>query len=176
MESASPNGSGGLIAPSAGMILGVRAGLKPAPTYITWGMRTMVKPRLPIRRFDVFAEYNRRKALADGIPEDDAEGYGLWVAKVVASRRFGSGVFSQAPSKVRESAPREPGEAEQAERSKWHSLGGEPQTDELFEKEIVNRMGREFYDTVFAPAIAQAVAEDRSYNAIRDAIRKDWRP
>ena len=131
----------------------------------------MVKPRLPIRRFDVFAEYNRRKALADGIPEDEAAGYGLWVAKVVASRRFGSGVFSQAPSKVRE-----PDEAAQAERPKWHSLGGEPQTDDLFEKEIVHRMGQEFYDTVFAPAIAQAVAEDRSYNAIRDTIRKDWRP
>jgi hypothetical protein len=37
-------------------------------------------------------------------------------------------------------------------------------------------MGREFYDTVFAPAIAQAVAEDRTYNSIRDTIRKDWRP
>jgi hypothetical protein len=139
-------------------------------------MGTMVKPRLPIRRFDVFAEYNRRKALADGIPADEAAGYGLWVAKVVASRRFGGGISSQAPSKVRESAPREPEEEAQAERPKWHSLGGEPQTDELFEKEIVNRMGREFYDTVFAPAIAQAVAEDRSYNAIRDTIRKDWRP
>ena len=136
----------------------------------------MVNPRLPIRRFDVFAEYNRRKALADGIPADEAAGYGLWVAKVVASRRFGSGISSQAPSQVRESAPHEPGEAEEPKRPKWHSLGGEPQTDDLFEKEIVNRMGREFYDTVFAPAIAQAVAEDRTYNSIRDTIRKDWRP
>jgi hypothetical protein len=139
-------------------------------------METMVKPRLPIRRFDVFAEYNRRKALADGMPPDEAAGYGLWVAKVVASRRFGSGISSQAPSKVRESAGQEPGEVEETKRPKWHSLGGEPQTADLFEKEIVNRMGREFYDTVFAPAIAQAVAEDRSYNAIRDTIRKDWRP
>jgi hypothetical protein len=139
-------------------------------------MGTMVKPRLPIRRFDVFAEYNRRKALDDGITPDEAAGYGLWVAKVVASRRFGSGISSQAPSQVRESAPHEPGEAEEPKRPKWHSLGGEPQTDDLFEKEIVNRMGREFYDTVFAPAIAQAVAEDRTYNSIRDTIRKDWRP
>jgi hypothetical protein len=37
-------------------------------------------------------------------------------------------------------------------------------------------MGREFYDTVFAPAIAQAVSEGRAYNAIRDTIRKDWTP
>jgi hypothetical protein len=139
-------------------------------------METMVKPRLPIRRFDVFAEYNRRKALADGMPPDEAAGYGLWVAKVVASRRFGSGISSQAPSKVRESAGQEPGEVEETKRPKWHSLGGEPQTADLFEKEIVNRMGREFYDTVFAPAIAQAVAEDRTYNSIRDTIRKDWRP
>jgi hypothetical protein len=135
-----------------------------------------VKPRLPIRRFDVSAQYNRRKALADGMPPDEAAGYGLWVAKVVASRRFGSGISSQAPSKVRESAGQEPGEVEETKRPKWHSLGGEPQTADLFEKEIVNRMGREFYDTVFAPAIAQAVAEDRTYNSIRDTIRKDWRP
>ena len=48
-------------------------------------------PKAPIRRFDVFAEYTRQKALQDGMPEDEAAGYGLWVAKVVASRRYGGG-------------------------------------------------------------------------------------
>jgi len=134
-------------------------------------------PRAPIRRFDVFAEYNRQKAIADGVPPDEAEGYGLWVAKVVASRSFGGSISSQPPSKVREQAhAREAqGAPETAEpRPKWHALKGEPQTDELFQDQIVKRMGREFYETVFAPAIAKALSEGRTYNAIRDTIRKDW--
>jgi hypothetical protein len=137
----------------------------------------MDHPRAPIRRFDVFAEYSRQKAIADGVPPDEAEGYGLWVAKVVASRSFGGGISSQPPSKVREQAhAREaqdaPGAAEA--RAKWHTLKGEPQTDELFQDQIVKRMGREFYETVFVPAIAKAVSEGRAYNAIRDTIRKNW--
>jgi hypothetical protein len=141
---------------------------------------SMDRPRAPIRRFDVFAEYNRQKAIADGVPPDEAEGYGLWVAKVVASRSFGGSISSQAPSKVREQAhAREAQDATDSgstARPKWHALKGEPQTDELFQDQIVQRMGREFYDTVFAPAIAQAVSEGRAYNAIRDTIRKDWTP
>src|ERR671916_1887382 len=46
-------------------------------------------PQAPIRRFDVFAEVNRLNALAEGRPEDEAKGYGIWLAKVVAGRRFG---------------------------------------------------------------------------------------
>ena len=33
------------------------------------------KPKMPIRRFDVFAEYTKQKAIVDGMPEDEAEGY-----------------------------------------------------------------------------------------------------
>jgi hypothetical protein len=46
-----------------------------------------MKPERPIRRFDVFAEYRRQEAEEKGRPEDEATGYGLWVAKVVAARR-----------------------------------------------------------------------------------------
>jgi hypothetical protein len=135
----------------------------------------VVKPRAPIRRFDVFAEYNRQKAMQEGSPADEAAGYGLWVAKVVASRRFGGGL-SQQPSKGRD---RETGEAEgreQAAKPKWHALDGKPQTDELFHDEVVRRMGQEFYDQVFEPALRQAVQEDRTYTSIRDTIRRDWKP
>jgi hypothetical protein len=133
-------------------------------------------PKAPIRRFDVFAEYTRQKALQDGMAEDEAAGYGLWVAKVVASRRYGGGP----PPPPRKKEGEKGAEAEEAEpkkpRKKWHDLGGEDQTDEMFEKEIVNRMGRHFYNTVFAPAIEDALAEDKSYQSIRDTIRKDWKP
>jgi hypothetical protein len=132
-----------------------------------------LRPRLPIRRFDVFAEYNRLRGLTRGLDEPRAKGYGLWVAKVVASgggRRGGAKV-----------EPGEAGElAGQAQRETpalgWHFLGDEPQTDALFDREIVQRMGPEFYRIVFAPAIDQAYEQGKSYEGIRDTIRKDWKP
>ena len=137
----------------------------------------LLLPRRPIRRFDVFAEYSRQEALAKGVLTDEAAGYGLWVAKVVAS---GGG---RGRSPVHRAAPREgAGSARTAEGAtteqdaKWHYLGDEPQTDALFEQEIVARMGREFYDTVFVPAIADAIRQRKSYQAIRDTIRRDWTP
>ena len=41
-----------------------------------------------IRRFDVFAEFNKQKKEAEGYPTDVAKGEGLWLAKLTASRRF----------------------------------------------------------------------------------------
>jgi hypothetical protein len=37
-------------------------------------------------------------------------------------------------------------------------------------------MGADFYGEVFEPAIRQARAHGRSYESIRDAIRRSWRP
>lgn len=140
------------------------------------GNGEQLRPRLPIRRFDVFAEYNRQKAIEDGVPSDEAMGYGLWVAKVVASRSFGRSALSKPPSEHHK-MDGEAGEGDETpQKPKWHSLEGKPQTDELFEKEIVRRMGSKFYHDVFVPAIEQAIAQDRSYTSIRDTIRKEWRP
>ena len=136
----------------------------------------MLKPRAPIRRFDVFAEYNRDKAIEDGMPPDEAEGHGLWVAKVVASRRFGGGLVSQPPPKGSTQAKQDEEEEKEPEKPKWRTLDGKPQTDEMFYDEIVKRMGKEFYETVFQPAIEQAVKEDRTYQSIRDTIRREWKP
>jgi hypothetical protein len=136
-----------------------------------------MNPRLPVRRFDVFAEYTKQKAMKDGMPEDEAEGYGLWVAKVVAARRYGGGPPPPKPKKGDGAAKEEESEAaEKRPKEKWHSLDGEDQTDELFEKEIVNRMGSQFYNTVFMPAIEEAIAQGKSYTSIRDTIRKEWKP
>ncbi|MEA2573883.1 MAG: hypothetical protein QOH93_1181 [Chloroflexia bacterium] len=142
------------------------------------GQSEQLHPRLPIRRFDVFAEYNRQKAIEDGVPPDEAMGYGLWVAKVVASRSFGRSALSKPPSELQKLREGEAGEGDgdaEPDKPKWHSLEGKPQTDELFEKEIVRRMGSDFYYNVFVPAIEQALAEGRSYQSIRDTIRKDWK-
>ena len=138
----------------------------------------MLKPRMPVRRFDVFAEYTRQKALQKGTPSDEAKGYGLWVAKVVASGGGRSSALRNPPGKGKGGDHKDGAEEEgQAEKGpKWHTLGDEEQTDELFEKEIVKRMGEHFYETVFVPAIEEAVAQDRTYQSIRDTIRRDWKP
>jgi hypothetical protein len=132
-------------------------------------------PLHPIRRFDVFAETKRLEALAHGEPEDVAKGYGIRIAKIVASRRFGGA------KKTHREEPPEPG-APPRNRfrgevgGKFQTLSGEPQTDETFDREIIDRMGPAFYDEIFSPAVSEALAEGRKYEQFRDTIRKDWKP
>jgi len=134
-----------------------------------------LKPERQIRRFDVFAEYRKQQEEEKGHPEDEAMGYGLWVAKVVASRRFG-------PSRGSGPPPSGPGSAggrlaDDPDRpEKFKSLSGEVQTDDLFDREVVGRMGEQFYRDVFAPTIEQHFDRGDSYQAIRDFVRKDWKP
>ncbi len=139
--------------------------------------RADLKPERPIRRFDVFAEYRKQDEERKGLPEDEAMGYGLWVAKVVAARRFG-GTLKERQEKGKERGKDGGDRDDRRDRlvdGKWHALDGEPQTDALFQKEIVERMGHTFYHTVFAPAIEAAHKAGKSYESIRDAIRKDWK-
>jgi hypothetical protein len=128
-------------------------------------MAVQIKPSKPIRRFDIFAEYRKLDAQDDGMPVDQAKGYGLWVAKVVASRTF-----------RRERKPERSKEGEPKRRRKWHVLSGERQTDKLFDHEIVARMGAEFYKEVFAPAIREARSRGQEYESIRDRLRRRWKP
>src|SRR5919204_541160 len=82
------------------------------------------KPASNIRRFDVFAEYRKQEEQDKGMPADQAKGYGLWVAKVVAARKFGRLKDRERPSEA---------EAKRRRRRKWHVLSGEAQTDRLFD-------------------------------------------
>jgi hypothetical protein len=126
-------------------------------------------PHQPIRRFDVFAEYTRQERREKGFPEDQAKGYGIWLAKVVASRRFGqkSPAESTKPAQERDRSEEEP---------TFRSVGDELQTDETFDDDFIDRMGARFYDAVFVPAITEARAEGKSYETIRDTIRRGWKP
>lgn len=134
-----------------------------------------LKPKSGVRRFDVFAEYTRQEREEKGYPEDEAKGYGLWLAKVVAARRFGQqGQGKGEGSKARRKLDAEAGD--EAEEPKFRSVGDEVQTDELFDRDIIGRMGTRFYDEVFVPAITAARKEGKSYETIRDAIRQEWKP
>ncbi len=137
------------------------------------GERTAPKPRQAVRRFDVFPEVNRLEALADGKPEDEAKGYGVWLAKVVAGRRFGrKGDRTERPRILQEGATA----PDDASGGKFRHVGDELETDETFDREIVERMGRDFYAQVFAPTIRAAVERGEKYEQIRDSIRADWKP
>lgn len=136
--------------------------------------RPELHPLQPIRRFDVFAETKRREALARGAAEDVAKGYGIRIAKVVASRRFGGAPKSRHETKdeSREST----GPLGLAPGEKFRALDDELQTDETFDHEIIARMGRQFYERVFSPAVGDALDAGRKYEQFRDNIRKDWKP
>jgi hypothetical protein len=134
------------------------------------GNESELAPRRAIRRFDVFAEYSRQERQAKGYPEDEAKGYGVWLAKLVAARRFGK----KADTGDRAKPSKQRGERE--EEPKFRSLGDELQTDATFDRDIIERMGAVFYDRVFAPAVEEARERGESYESIRDEIRKDWKP
>jgi hypothetical protein len=126
-----------------------------------------IKPANRIRRFDVFAEFRKQEEQDHGMPADQAKGYGLWVAKVVAARKFGRLKDRDEPSEAERKARR---------RRKWRILSGEPQTDRLFDHQIIERMGADFYYEVFVPAIRHEREQGRSYESMRDRIRRRWKP
>jgi hypothetical protein len=138
-----------------------------------------IRPLQPIRRFDVFAETKRLEALAHGEPEDVAKGYGIRIAKIVASRRFGA---SATKKKRHEKADESENQSSTGSRfggeggSQFRDLDGVAQTDETFDREIVERMGSEFYEVEFQPAIQEALTAGRKYEQIRDTIRNNWKP
>jgi hypothetical protein len=126
-----------------------------------------MKPKAAIRRYDVFAEVKRLEGLGKGLTADRAKGYGLWVAKVVASRRYRPAAAA---------GRRDPGEGAAAMVDGWHTLGGDPVTDGDFDREVIERMGRDFYAKVFAPKIADLVEQGNDYREFRDTVRADWKP
>jgi hypothetical protein len=124
-------------------------------------------PNQPIRRFDVFAEYTRQERKEKGYPADEAKGYGIWLAKVVASRRFGQQSSSDGKKPGKKDA--------HEEEPKFRSVSDELQTDATFDHDIIDRMGARFYDKVFVPAITAAREEGKKYETIRDTIRRGWK-
>jgi hypothetical protein len=126
-------------------------------------------PKQKIRRFDIFAEFSRQERQAKGYKAAEAKGYGIWLAKVVAAKKFGrmkGDDGSPGSGKAKRPGP-EP---------TFRSLNDEKQTDETFQHEIVDRMGKTFYSKTFRKAIIAARKAGKSYEDIRDELRKDWKP
>jgi hypothetical protein len=122
-------------------------------------------PRIDIRRFDIFAEWNRIKAsVRHQMPAADARAYGLAVAKVVAARKFHGDSAEQSRDLKRRATQDDTSEPW------WEHLG----SDAEFKRKIVHRMGEEFYREEFQPAIQRAWDAGKSYEDIRDTLRKEW--
>src|SRR5438128_2205077 len=123
---------------------------------------TNLKPQAPIRRFDVFADYNRVKNETAGRPRDLAKGDAIWLAKVVAGRRFGS----VAPTAAHQEETHRTDRREEGGADGFRSAGGVPQTDRTFDAAIIERMGAQFYRQIFHPAIEQAFRQGKKYEEI----------
>ena len=122
-------------------------------------------PRAEIRRFDIFAEWNRLTALqTHRLSEPDAQAYGLAVAKVVAGRK----AAHSAPAQVSEWRRR--ARRDDLSEAWWQHLGSSHE----FTTKVVERMGTTFYRRVFQPALRRAWREGKKYEEIRDMLRAEW--
>ncbi|HLZ07970.1 MAG TPA: hypothetical protein VKT80_05230, partial [Chloroflexota bacterium] len=90
------------------------------------------RPSQTIRRFDVFAEFTRLKQQKEGKPLDEAKGYGIWLAKVVAARRFRPASESKSTSDERPGVKDRGKRAPESTHERFRSLNDVPQTDEVF--------------------------------------------
>ena len=126
---------------------------------------TQPAPKMQIRRFDIFAEWNRLNAeTKHHMKEADAQAYGLAVAKVVAARKL----HGAEPEKDRDLKRR--ARQEEVDEPWWEHLG----SGKEFEEKIIERMGKTFYRRVFQPALRRAWREGQKYEAIRDQLRAEW--
>ncbi len=125
-------------------------------------------PEAEIRRFDVFAEWNRLKGLEEKrLSAVEAKAYGLAVAKVVAGRRCRPGE----PRPRHEAGEGAAGPSGGPGRHDWwRTLANAREFDGV----IAGRMGKEFYRAVFRPALFRAWKKGLEYAGIRDSIREDW--
>lgn len=122
-------------------------------------------PKREIRRFDIFAEWNRLKGRTKTkLSEADARAYGLAVAKIVAARKFSGHDPAQAKELKRKAKDEEVGEPW------WEHMG----SVEEFARKVVARMGEAFYHEVFQPAVKEAWDGGLRYEEIRDALREPW--
>lgn len=127
----------------------------------------MERPKAAIRRFGVFAEYNRQQAIKDGMPADKPRPTDSGLRKSSPRVAMGRAKPAESVGKRKQS---------QVCHGKWRRLNGKSQTAKLFDRESMSRMGRAFYSAVFVPAIRKSIANHERYTDMRDRIRKDWEP
>ena len=113
-----------------------------------------------IRRFDIFAIVNylkNKKSMSD----EKAKGDAIWLAKLVANRKLYGG-------------PKKAGKIERLGKSKsgvvtrWKVLSDVPQTDEEYDKAIIDRFGNANY-IIIEREIKMALENGYDYKQFRDS-------
>lgn len=126
---------------------------------------------MTIRRFDIFAEWNRLKAREKlKLSAGDSRAYGLAVAKVVAGRKQRREAGKEPKSEDTQKEKDDQSKERAKDERWWEHLG----SDDEFRRVIVRRMGEDFYKDVFAPAVRKAWDAGKDYTDIRDTLRNPW--
>ncbi len=115
-----------------------------------------------IRRFDIFAIFNKVSKEAE-MGSKHAKGYGIWMARMVAGKKFGGGAVTTGHT----SAVATTTGAKKSGVKSWHELSGKPQTDKEYDKELVTRFGEPNLITI-EDFIRNAYKKGMKYEAIRD--------
>jgi hypothetical protein len=63
-----------------------------------------------------------------------------------------------------------------AARTEWKELSGIAQTDVMYDREIVKRMGVDFYNNTFLPKIKELISKGAKYQDFRDSVREELGP
>jgi len=130
-----------------------------------------IKAKANIRRYDVFAVSEYVKNIHKGIQEDISKGDAIWLATLVAARKFSKGSHKPRTSN---GADAKSAKKNGVYTEKWRYLGDVLQTDKLYDQKIVERMGKEFYENEFLPAIEKEVDLGHEYKDYRDSIRMSF--
>ena len=123
-----------------------------------------------IRRYDVFAITEYLKNLAKGLPEDVAKGDAIWLATLVASRKFSRGKVQ--PRTVKDKKDQRLAQKNGVFTSKWRSLSGKEQTDKVYDKNIIQRMGEDLYQIVLEK-VREKFEAGLDYMQYRDSVREE---
>jgi len=123
-----------------------------------------------IRRYDIFAITEYLKNLQKGLPEDVAKGDAIWLATLIASRKFSRGKVQ--PRTVNGKKDKKLAEKNGIYTSKWRMLSGKPQTDKVYDKNIIQRMGEDLYQIVLNK-VKELFEAGLDYMDYRDSVREE---
>lgn len=131
-------------------------------------MKANTKPQNNIRRFDVFTECERIKYTKRGFPLYVAKGLAIWTAKLVSGGKLKKNFFSGPNTGYHKANLNS---SSNNNKSVFRSLNNVPQTDLMFDKEIIERMGKEFYEQTFQPMVRDNLSQGFEYRQFRDTLR-----
>ena len=122
-----------------------------------------------IRRFDIFAIFNKVSKEAE-LGDKHAKGYGIWMARMIAGKKFGASKPISSNSNYhpgKENEKKNGSKKKGAKVQTWLELSGKPQTDKEYDGELLKRFGGANL-IALETLIRKAYKKGLEYNLIRD--------